>query len=122
MKLHTSLSASEVRDALGTAQLAHHVTWDIEFVQFAPERSQSRAHGYKVQLGTYDQTSGPTNSRHYKNSGTSGAGNVWAATYDEWGYFIAEVFKRDPAAKFGQYDGADDFNAKTHGQFELAES
>lgn len=103
MKLHTALTHGDVTRALGDVKKAGHVADDVFFVQHDVERSMSRPHGYKIQLGTYDKTSGPTRSRHYKNSGGSGAGDVWAATYDEWGYFIERVFELDPSAIFGKY-------------------
>lgn len=40
-----------------------------------------------------------------------------AATWDEWGVFLAELFKIDPDAKCGHYDGRDDFIAKTTDEY-----
>ena len=112
MKLHTALTQAEVRRALGDVQRAGHVTPDIGFMQLDSERSMSRPHGFKIQLGTYDKTSGPTRSRHYKNSGSNGAGDVWAATYDEWGWFIERVFELDPSAIFGPYKSMSELYAR----------
>lgn len=39
--------------------------------------------------------------------------NAKAATWDEWGLFIAALFKRDAAATIGNYKGVEDFIAKT---------
>lgn len=128
MKLHTKLYSQALRKAMADTKAAGQMTEDIEFVQFAPEGSRSHDYGYKIQLGTYDQRSGPTNSRHYKNSGSRGARseymngeNVWAATYDEWGWFIARIFAADPDARFGEYRGRDDFNRKTKNAYLLTE-
>lgn len=58
--------------------------------------------------------------RHYPNSGTSGAqsweGQV-AASWAEWGWFLARVFEVDPDARCGDYRSADDFHAQTGERF-----
>jgi hypothetical protein len=41
-----------------------------------------------------------------------------SATWDEWGNFIAALFKRDPEAKIGQYENCDDFILKTSREYE----
>ena len=74
-------------------------------------RSMSHPFRYEIQLGTDDKSTGPTKSRRFKNTGAYGADQVWAATYDEWGYFIQRVFQLDPTAKFGQYTSMADLDA-----------
>lgn len=57
--------------------------------------------------------------RHYPNSGTYGAlreGEL-AASWTEWGWFLARVFEFDPAARCGEYHGVDDFHAQTGERF-----
>ena len=140
MKLHTSLNETEVHAALTRAQLAGHVTPDVHFPVYAQERSQTHPYGYEIQLGTYNQHSLPDGTkdqygktmrvRRFKNSGGSGASNVYAATWHEWGWFMAEVFQADPNARWGGnpdksrrpeyvygYASLSDFNAKTGNQF-----
>jgi hypothetical protein len=128
MKLHSdSLTPKDVHDALNTAKEAGLVADDIFFVQYEQAGSHSRSHGYLIQLGTYDKTSGPTKTRHYKNSGTSGATSgyyaelVYAASYDEWGWFIAYLMAKDPEAIFGPYKGTESFNAQTNDAFVLGQ-
>lgn len=60
-----------------------------------------------------------SNGTHFPNSGTSGAQTFggMAASWTEWGWFIARVFERDPNARCGQYKTLDDFNEQTHGLF-----
>lgn len=57
---------------------------------------------------------------HYPNSGTRGA-ETWegdlAASWVEWGWFLARVFERDPRARCGGYRGAEDFHLKTGQRF-----
>jgi hypothetical protein len=45
------------------------------------------------------------------------AKTAYAATYSEWGWFLAEVFRDDPQAICGPYKGLSDFNRKTRDQF-----
>lgn len=115
MRIHSNtLTRSDIVSALRQPEIAP----DIELVTFGVFSSRKRQRAYEVQLGTDDKTSGPTKSRHYKNSGTHGAGQIWAATYDEWGFFLADLFRLDPNAIAGQYNGADDFHAQTKGAYE----
>lgn len=118
MKLHSDiLDGPAIFNALRAAKTAGKVTHDIYFVQFNASGSRSRARGFDIQLGTDDRTTGPTKSRRYKNSGKYGADAIWAATYDEWGWFIAYLFDTDPDATFGPYKGQQDFEGKTRYQF-----
>lgn len=119
MKLHTTLGYQQITQAMRDVKSRGLVTDDIFFVQFDYEGSRSRPNGWLIQLGTFDKTTGPTNSRHYKNSGQWGAEtNIWAATYDEWGWFIAELFELDPDATFGHYKGINDFHKQTKTRFQ----
>ena len=122
MKLHTSLTGTEVREALSRTKARGLITSDVHFVVWDTS-VPSRTHpvGIDFQLGTYEKNSLPPgttdqhghkmNVRRYKNTGNRGAnsdspwaGNegIWAATWHEWGWFITEVFAADPAARFGQ--------------------
>lgn len=118
MRIHTSvLSPIDVYGATNDA----HIASDVHPVVMSHQGSRKRRGAYEVQLGTYDKTSGPTRSRRYKNTGTHGAGygydRIWAATYDEWGWFLANLFAIDPDAIAGPYNGVDDFHAQTKGAF-----
>lgn len=108
MKLHTVLTRAEIHSALSQVKQHGHVTQDIGFVHFDTGNSRTHPARYEIQLGTYNKTSGPGKSRRYKNSGHRGAGAVWAATYDEWGYFINRIFEMDPTAIFGKYKNMGD--------------
>ena len=133
MKLHTKLSGTEVREAMEAAKLAGKVTPDVYFVEYDHGNSRTHAHRFEIQLGTDDKHSLPAgtvdqygrrmNVRRYKNSGNSGANSgflaeeIYAATWDEWGWFIAEIMRRDPEAVFGTYRGIESFNAQTDSKF-----
>lgn len=142
MRLYTNLTERQVHDALARVQHAGLVTGDVDFtVPFATRASRTHPRSMQVQLGTLDQHSLPPGTRDqhgkvmrvrkYKNSGNRGAASewargeaVWAATWNEWGWFMAEVLAADPGARFGAatgpswgYRGPEDFHAKTGGQF-----
>lgn len=79
----------------------------------AETNSRKRAKCYNVLLSSDAGT-----GRRRANSGryggaTKGATGDYAATWDEWGTFLARIFDLDPTAICGQYDGADDFAWQT---------
>jgi hypothetical protein len=77
--------------------------FEIALVGLSSRHKRARAWGEKRASGYYlDRSSNPR-----------------AASYDDWGYFIAQLFKLDPDAVFGPYKGVDDFNAQTKHRFEL---
>lgn len=41
-----------------------------------------------------------------------------AASWTEWGWFLARVFEMDADARCGEYHGLDDFHRQTSGRFE----
>jgi hypothetical protein len=61
--------------------------------------------------------------RYRLNGGNIGALEAYAATYDEHGEWMAEVFERDPEARivgYEDYRGRDDFHEKTGGKYRVA--
>jgi hypothetical protein len=130
-----------VQLALRQAKEAGQVTPDVIFVDgLVQYRSMTHPRAFEVQLGTHDKFSLPPGTtdqygkkmrvRRYRNSGSSGASSawvtggcpVWAATWHEWGWFMANVFAMDPDARFGgatgwRYAGEADFNRKTGNLF-----
>jgi hypothetical protein len=114
MKLQTSLTADEVREALARAQASGDVPGDIEFDQFNPAGSRSHRFGWDVHLATErkdtraDGTVRPTAAYYGVR------GQLRAATYDEYGAFLAEVFSADENAHARPYKGKDDFHRKTN--------
>jgi len=112
MRLHSSkLQYAHVYGALKAAKDAGRVANHVHFVTCTDHQSRSRARAWEIQLGTYVKD--PGDKRRWKNSGDHGADSVYAATYDEWGYFIAELFQQDPDAIFGGYKGLQDFDGQT---------
>lgn len=99
MKIHyNNLSA---RDFYNAAQKA-----GVDFERFDDKGSKSHKSAYDVIL------SGSSNRR--PNSGKYGASDSFAATWDEWGVFLAELYFKDPSVKAGDaYMNQDHFNWST---------
>lgn len=113
MKLHTNLTEREVRECLARAQASGDVPADIKFDLFAETGSRSHAHGYDVHLAT-ERRDTRADSVTRKTAAYYGTrGQLKAASYDEWGAFLAELFSADEDAHARPYKGKDDFHAKT---------
>jgi hypothetical protein len=125
MIIHTSLTMNQVYDSLFAAKNAGKITEDVYFDKLNSSNSRSHDRKFDLHIGTDEQGTRPDGKkRAYSNSGHNGANsgpyfNVWAATYDEWGWFLAELFRRDPLAKCSRYGNRDDFNAKTDDNYIL---
>lgn len=120
MRLHTDkltgLDLYKIRKAVIDENLiAPHVYFD----KLDGRGSRSRARAFDVHLATATKLKG--DGRRWLNTGNEGAGNEYAATYDEWGWLIAEIFERDPEAIFGNYKGREDFHRQTHGAYTESE-
>jgi len=119
MRLHSDiLITRDIETAL--QQCKHDGTVDgfVQFETFDVKKSRSRANGFEIQLGWYG-TKVPGDGRRWKNTGNRGANSeynangVYAATYDEWGYFIAELFRLDADLTFGHYTSLEVFHEMT---------
>lgn len=114
MRVHTKLTVAQLDEALKEAAGKGLVPVHLMLLKADEHRSRSRAKAYEVQLGTFYKEKG--DGRRYRNSGYYGAdtGSAYAAKWDEWGYFFAEVFKLDPEALVPvYYDGEKDFHERT---------
>jgi hypothetical protein len=105
MRIHSDvLGSDDLQAALA------EIPYGGVYLQCRPTRhgSRSRDHAYEAKLRGYG-------ARHTRrpNSGTYGADDEYAATYDDWGYWLAELFSRDPNAICGPYKGAADFQRQT---------
>jgi len=88
MKIHSDTLTDQ--DILNAAPRSTH------FVEFEEAGSRSRKRAWNVRL---------SGSSKYSMQGVEGK----AATWDEWGIFIAALFKFDPEAKIGWYKSYDHF-------------
>jgi hypothetical protein len=114
MKLHTSLDEDEIRACMNRAQAAGELPADIVFDVFGQAGSRSHPHGFEIHLASArkDTRADSVTRKNNPMAGSHG-GPRYAASYDEWGWFLAELFTADPDAKAAPYKNADDFHAKT---------
>jgi hypothetical protein len=73
-------------------------------------RTRIRARGWDVLLYR-------TGSTMHFNSGQHGAGEEGAASWDDWGWFLAELYLRDPVMRAGSYNGEAEFHRATRNGF-----
>jgi hypothetical protein len=127
MRLHTRMHEQMVHECLEDVKRQGRIPPGVVFTGFTRHQSRSRPCGYEIQLGAYDrelpdgtadQRGAKMKQRKRQNSGTYGADVLYAATWDEWGWFMAKVFARDPDAVFGPYRSRWDFKVKTGGRFD----
>jgi hypothetical protein len=78
-------------------------------VTYAKKGSRSKDHAFDLSLTG-------TSSRR-PNSGRYGAGDDYAATWDEWGMFLNHLYELDPEMECPYYKDRDDFNFQTGSRF-----
>lgn len=118
MKIHTDkLKVSDLENAAAVNDSPDGgVSGDITFHLLGEAGSRSHRKAYDVALRGHG-------SRHTKPPQTKiladdmGGERERAATYDDWGWFIREVFVLDPNAKVGNYLSRADFDVKTDWKF-----
>lgn len=108
MRIHTKLDAREIYEAAGVA--------NADVVGLSQHGSRIADRSFEVHL------EGDSNRR--PNSGASGAGSGYAATWDQWGAFLGALFWQDPdmlcgsGAKRPIYRNAKDFHHQTARRFD----
>jgi hypothetical protein len=127
MRIHTKLPLHQIDYALMRAKTKGHVGNVIEFTALNTHGSRTHDYAYEVQLGSYSSGGLPAGAhdargKPQKTRRRANGGPAWAATWSEWGWFMAEVFKKDPKALFGSvtdpaYNDDNDFHDKTGGVF-----
>lgn len=133
MRLHTYLSADEIIACLNRARLNDRVAFDVRVVTVDVYKSRTHHHAFEVNIGVPGDTYMPLPKGAYNKDGTTvdqrkrtaGIGpsrKVWSATWSEWGWFLAELFSADPAARVvdrnrGDFNGRDEFHARTFHEF-----
>jgi len=115
---------TDIMDALDAAKRAGKVSAHVYFDRF--DHGNSRSHQTAVELhleaSCEGRQGGCTAGHRWANSGKYGAESdnngtgTRAATYDEWGWFLAYLFAQYPDAWAGQYRGRDSFHALTESQ------
>jgi hypothetical protein len=120
MRIHSdTLSKMHLIHALQEAGLQYEGV-HLNFNGTHGSRSHHRA--FEVTLRATPGKDRNGKVRRWPNGGSYGADTGYgkAATYDEWGYFIAEVYRKDPDAKVGPYDNLADFTRQTRGAYSMA--
>lgn len=119
MKMHSdTLTESDIRDALKRAKDLGQVDRLTNFEVLDARGSRTRKNGFEIRLAWYgEKVKG--DGRRWTNTGHSGAdtGGFYAAKYDEWGWFIDELFNADPNMVFGHYKDRDTFDTMTRNAF-----
>jgi len=111
MRIHTDiLTVSDIYAAAAHAGGGDYRTSPV-MVDVTEHGSRSRARAFNVKLtGTSTRRPNPGQGGH--------TGDTYAATWDEWGMFLAELFRRDGAATIPNvYPGMGDFEYQTNGRF-----
>jgi len=88
------------------------------YLEASTHGSRKRRQAFEVKIEAKPGVDAHGIKRCYaQNSGTYGAsqdGYTRAATWIEWGDWMVALFKIDPSAIIGYYDGASDFVRQTH--------
>lgn len=117
MIIHTT----KISTAGGLRKILQDTTTGAWLDRCNPRGSRSHAFSFDIALesdGSPDQHG--TARKHRRNVGTAerkdwGAG--FAASWADWGHFLAALFELDPSAKAGPYTGREDFHVQTRGEF-----
>lgn len=114
MIIHTNLTSEEFGELVATPKLNADVFYDRW------TESRSRTHDRKFDLILRGNTR-LSRSGVWRKRPNFGAGG-WAATFDEWGWFLAALFDADPTARCGSatfpvYADREDFHDRTHGVY-----
>jgi len=104
MRIHSdTLTRRDLWDAATIAR--------VEFDRFDDKGSRSRDHAFDVTL------EGESRRRPNNRGNHNGA---FAATWDQWGVFLAVLFSRDPGMVAPYYADHDEFNERTNHRFAVA--
>jgi hypothetical protein len=131
MRLHTKLSRKDITEALNQASYKRHISWTVVFDPMEEHKSTTHPRAFEIQLGSefggnlpdyYVNRYGKRQkARRTRNISVSTA-YKFSATWEEWGWFIAEIYKRDINARWGGvkrpiYSSYGDFHSKTGFKF-----
>jgi hypothetical protein len=120
MRIHSDkLREQDIYDALKSEKESGRIADSVHFRVMTVHGSKSHELGFEVQLESHGQIKG--DGRRRGNSGQYGPmgyDDGYAATFDEYGFFLAALFRLDPEMVCGTvkhpiYDGVDDYNEKT---------
>jgi hypothetical protein len=105
MRIHADYATdTDIRRAARFVALTGQGSVQVESLTKHGSRKRRRAYDVKL-----------TGSNPRRNATNTGQ----AATWDEWGWFLAALYSVDHLIVAGPYTSAADFDAKTHGAFVL---
>jgi hypothetical protein len=111
MKIHSNI-LSEVH-VMNAARKARDNGADIDVYDLS-------SHGSRKRNSRIDFYAKSENGKHASaHGGWGGSGNttVRAASWSDYGYLMAELFRIDPNAIIGQYDGLDSFKDRCRSEW-----
>ena len=112
MKLHTNLNILKLNNILRQLRQAGTIASGVDLLIL--NSASSRSHDRRIDLSLGLMAKDATHRRARNRMGADDGGYPYAATYDDWGWFISGVFDADPTAKFvGAYNGREDFDTRT---------
>ena len=119
MKLHSDkLTTSEIRECLERAIQKGKVNRLVVFSVLEERGSRTRANGWEIRLQWLGQKQ-PGDGRRFTNGGNRGAsGTSYGAFWEEWGWFISELYAVDPDLVFGHYKTREVFDTMTRYAFD----
>lgn len=115
MRIHSdTLTEQQIRDALNAERESGRIAKHVGFKRLTQHRSRTHATSFEVQL----EGAVADRGRRLGNSGSYGAGQDYAATYDEWGWLLAALYKIDRFMVVGSvnhpvYGGSHNFREAT---------
>lgn len=118
MKLHSDIHTIDtINDALSRAKDNGQVDRMVVFSQLTAAGSRTRKNGFEVRLEWLgNKVKG--DGRRYTNGGNTGGGTgVYGAFWEEWGWFIVELYSVDPDLVFGHYKTENEFHEITRYAF-----
>jgi hypothetical protein len=98
MRIHT--------DILTTKELHETLPAGVSLFNCSIYGSRSRARAYEVTLRGHE-------TRHTKHPADVNSNLGYAATHDDWGWWLAALYVIDPNMIAGPYKSRDDFNRQT---------
>jgi hypothetical protein len=91
---------------------------DLYFENLTEHGSRTHERAFNVKLWSQNRTTISGATRRRPNPGTGnrfGGMGAYAATFDEWGYFLAALFEADPHARVVHaYSDRADFHERTN--------
>lgn len=110
MKVHTdTIGLLDIRYALQDAQREASNVWiDHDAYTFTRNGRKRKMTHNVLLIGE-----GARHTRRRNSGGFGAKTDDFAATWMDWGWFIAVMFRYEPTAVIGQYDGREDFLDQT---------